>query len=72
MPFEDEKFSYVVLARDAPARIEARACWRIRAVTKSAVTAKLCVADGIVTDDDRAARPRGLPEAQRAGAGAMR
>ncbi len=48
LSFEDEKFSYVVLARDAPARIEARVLAH-PAVTKAAVTAKLCVAEGIVT-----------------------
>jgi ribosomal protein RSM22 (predicted rRNA methylase) len=49
LSFEDEKFSYVVLARDAPARIEARVLAH-PAVSKSAITAKLCVADGIVTE----------------------
>jgi ribosomal protein RSM22 (predicted rRNA methylase) len=49
LSFEDEKFSYVVLARDAPARIDARVLAH-PAVTKSAITAKLCVADGIVTE----------------------
>jgi ribosomal protein RSM22 (predicted rRNA methylase) len=58
LSFEDEKFSYVVLARDAPARIDARVLAH-PAVTKAAVTAKLCVAEGIVTETtarrDRAA-----------------
>jgi ribosomal protein RSM22 (predicted rRNA methylase) len=58
LSFEDEKFSYVVLARDAPPRIDARVLAH-PAVTKSAVTAKLCVAGGIVTETtarrDRAA-----------------
>jgi ribosomal protein RSM22 (predicted rRNA methylase) len=62
LPFEDEKFSYVVLARDAPVRIDARVLAH-PAVTKGAVTAKLCLAEGIVTETtarrDRAAyRPR--------------
>jgi ribosomal protein RSM22 (predicted rRNA methylase) len=58
LPFEDEKFSYVVLARDAPVRIDARVLAH-PAVTKGAVTAKLCLAEGIVTETtarrDRAA-----------------
>ncbi len=49
LSFEDEKFSYVVLAREAPARIDARVLAH-PAVTKGAVTAKLCVAEGIVTE----------------------
>jgi ribosomal protein RSM22 (predicted rRNA methylase) len=50
LSFEDEKFSYVVLARRAPsARIDARVLAHPR-VTKGAIAAKLCVADGIVTE----------------------
>jgi ribosomal protein RSM22 (predicted rRNA methylase) len=49
LSFEDEKFSYVVLARAAPVRIDARVLAHPD-VTKSAITAKLCVADGIVTE----------------------
>ena len=47
VPFEDEKFSYVVLVRHPPSRIDARVL-APPVVTKSAVTAKLCTADGVV------------------------
>jgi ribosomal protein RSM22 (predicted rRNA methylase) len=49
VPFEDEKFSYVVLVRTPPPRIGARVL-APPVVTKGAVTAKLCTADGIVHD----------------------
>jgi ribosomal protein RSM22 (predicted rRNA methylase) len=50
VPFEDEKFSYVVLMRAPPARhIDARVLAPPR-VTKSAVIAKLCTAEGVVAD----------------------
>jgi ribosomal protein RSM22 (predicted rRNA methylase) len=49
VPFEDEKFSYVVLVRHPPIRIDARVL-APPVVTKGAVTAKLCTADGIVHD----------------------
>src|SRR5262249_18094174 len=44
--FEDEKFSYVVLARAAPRRIAARVLAHPR-ITKVAASAKLCTAQGI-------------------------
>jgi len=49
VPFEDEKFSYVVLSRTAPRGIDARVLAPPK-VTKSAVAAKLCTAQGVVTD----------------------
>jgi ribosomal protein RSM22 (predicted rRNA methylase) len=49
VPFEDEKFSYVVLVRRPPIRIDARVL-APPVVTKSTVTAKLCTADGLVHD----------------------
>jgi ribosomal protein RSM22 (predicted rRNA methylase) len=49
VPFEDEKFSYVVLVRHPPVRIDARVL-APPVVTKGAVTAKLCTADGVVHD----------------------
>jgi ribosomal protein RSM22 (predicted rRNA methylase) len=49
VPFEDEKFSYVVLVRTPPPRIDARVL-APPVVTKGAVTAKLCTADGIIHD----------------------
>jgi ribosomal protein RSM22 (predicted rRNA methylase) len=49
VPFEDEKFSYVVLSRAPPRRIDARVL-APPMVTKSAVTAKLCTAEGLVSD----------------------
>jgi ribosomal protein RSM22 (predicted rRNA methylase) len=49
VPFEDEKFSYVVLVRQAPIRIDARVL-APPVVTKGAVDAKLCTADGLVHD----------------------
>jgi ribosomal protein RSM22 (predicted rRNA methylase) len=49
VPFEDEKFCYVVLSRAPPRRIDARVL-APPAVTKIAVTAKLCTATGLVVD----------------------
>jgi ribosomal protein RSM22 (predicted rRNA methylase) len=50
VPFEDEKFSYVVLTRARPAhRIDARVLAPPH-ITKSAATTKLCTAEGIVGD----------------------
>jgi ribosomal protein RSM22 (predicted rRNA methylase) len=50
LPFEDEKYSYVVLARQ---KLGVPALDRVLAppqVTKSAITAKLCTPDGLVMD----------------------
>jgi ribosomal protein RSM22 (predicted rRNA methylase) len=47
LPFEDEKFSYVVVTRAAVARPRARVLAQPE-VGKVAVTAKLCTADGLV------------------------
>jgi ribosomal protein RSM22 (predicted rRNA methylase) len=49
VPFEDEKFSYVVLSRAPPHRVDARVLAPPR-ISKSAVAAKLCAAQGVVTD----------------------
>jgi ribosomal protein RSM22 (predicted rRNA methylase) len=49
VPFEDEKFSYVVLTRIPPIRIDARVL-APPVVTKGAVSAKLCTADGLVNE----------------------
>jgi ribosomal protein RSM22 (predicted rRNA methylase) len=49
VPFEDEKFSYVVLSRTPPRRIDARVLAPPQ-TTKSAVTSKLCTAQGLVSD----------------------
>jgi ribosomal protein RSM22 (predicted rRNA methylase) len=49
VPFEDEKFSYVVLSRGKPQPIDARVLAPPK-ITKSAVTAKLCTDGGVVTD----------------------
>jgi ribosomal protein RSM22 (predicted rRNA methylase) len=46
VPFEDEKFSYVVLSRTAPAKRLARVLAQ-PVQTKAAITAKLCTADGV-------------------------
>jgi ribosomal protein RSM22 (predicted rRNA methylase) len=46
--FEDEKFSYVVLARTAPRRIAARVLAHPR-ITKGEASAKLCTVPGITT-----------------------
>ena len=48
-PFEDEKFSYVVLSREKPLSIDSRVLAPPK-ITKSAVTAKLCTGGGVVTD----------------------
>jgi ribosomal protein RSM22 (predicted rRNA methylase) len=49
VPFEDEKFSYVVLSRDKPQLIDARILAPPK-IAKSAITAKLCTDAGVVTD----------------------
>jgi ribosomal protein RSM22 (predicted rRNA methylase) len=49
VPFEDEKFSYVVLSRGEPQPINARVLAPPK-ITKSTVTAKLCTDGGVVTD----------------------
>ena len=49
VPFEDEKFSYVVLARGQPQPIDARVLAPPK-IAKSGITAKLCTDGGIVTD----------------------
>jgi ribosomal protein RSM22 (predicted rRNA methylase) len=49
VPFEDEKFSYVVLSRTPPRGIDARVLAPPK-VSKSEVAAKLCTAQGVVTD----------------------
>jgi ribosomal protein RSM22 (predicted rRNA methylase) len=49
VPFEDEKFSYVVLSRAPPRHVDARVLAPPE-VTRSAVTAKLCTAQGVVTN----------------------
>jgi ribosomal protein RSM22 (predicted rRNA methylase) len=46
VPFEDEKFSYVVLSRTAPAKRLSRVLAQ-PAQTKAAITAKLCTAGGV-------------------------
>ncbi|EGP08719.1 methyltransferase [Bradyrhizobiaceae bacterium SG-6C] len=48
LPYEDEKFSYVVLSRKAPAQRPSRVLAQ-PLVTKIAVTAKICASDGIRT-----------------------
>lgn len=48
LPYEDEKFSYVVLSRAPPAHRPSRVLAQPQ-VTKIAVTAKICAADGIET-----------------------
>lgn len=61
LPYEDEKFSYVVLSRTAPAQRPARVLAQ-PLVTKIAVTAKICAADGLqavsVPHRDKAAYKR--------------
>lgn len=49
VPFEDEKFSYVVMTRTTPHRATARVL-APPAITKIAATSKLCTTDGIVVD----------------------
>jgi ribosomal protein RSM22 (predicted rRNA methylase) len=57
VPFEDEKFSYVVLARTAVARPGARVLAQ-PGVGKVAVTAKLCTREGLVVENvPRRAKP---------------
>lgn len=48
LPYEDEKFSYVVLSRTVPAQRPARVLTQ-PLVTKIAVTAKICAPDGVKT-----------------------
>ena len=61
LPYEDEKFSYVVLSRTAPVQRPARVLAQ-PLITKIAVTAKICAADGIKTESvphrDKAAYKR--------------
>ncbi len=61
LPYEDEKFSFVVLSRKEPAQRPARVLAQPLA-TKIAVTAKICAADGIkiasVPHRDKAAYKR--------------
>jgi ribosomal protein RSM22 (predicted rRNA methylase) len=49
VPFEDEKFSYVVASRAPPRRVDGRVLAPPK-VTKGAVTSKLCTAEGLVAD----------------------
>src|SRR3984893_1096636 len=49
VPFEDEKFSYVVLSRGKAQSIDARVLAPPK-IMKSAATAKLCTEDGLVVD----------------------
>ncbi len=49
VPFEDERFCYVVLSRSAPRRAPARVLAPLQ-ITKVATTAKLCTAAGIVIE----------------------
>jgi ribosomal protein RSM22 (predicted rRNA methylase) len=49
VPFEDEKFSYVVLSRTKPQPTAARVLAPPK-ITKSAVTAKLCKEGGVETE----------------------
>ena len=48
-PFEDEKFSYVVVSRGKPQSLAARVLAPPK-ITKSAITTKLCADGGVVTD----------------------
>ena len=48
VPFEDEKFSYVVLSREKPQPVHARVLAPPK-VAKGDVTAKLCKEEGVVT-----------------------
>jgi ribosomal protein RSM22 (predicted rRNA methylase) len=52
VPFEDEKFSYVVLSRSRAQSIDARVLAPPK-ITKSAITAKLCTEGGVVADVSR-------------------
>ncbi len=58
-PFEDEKFSYAVLSRTAPAKRAARVLAE-PTQTKAAITAKLCTAERRVDRDDPAPRQGGV------------
>jgi ribosomal protein RSM22 (predicted rRNA methylase) len=49
VPFEDEKFSYVVLSRGQPQSIDARVLAPPK-IAKSGITAKLCTDGGVVSD----------------------
>jgi ribosomal protein RSM22 (predicted rRNA methylase) len=49
VPFEDEKFSYVVLSRDKSEFADARVLAHPK-ITKSAIMTKLCIASGVVID----------------------
>jgi ribosomal protein RSM22 (predicted rRNA methylase) len=49
VPFEDEKFSYMVLSRTRPQPVAARVLAPPK-VTKSAVMAKLCREGGVETE----------------------
>ena len=49
VPFEDEKFSYVVLSRCKPQSIDARVLAPPK-IAKSDVTTKLCTDGGVVTE----------------------
>ncbi len=49
VPFEDEKFFYVVLSRGKPQLVDARVLAPPK-ISKSAVIAKLCTDGGVVTD----------------------
>jgi ribosomal protein RSM22 (predicted rRNA methylase) len=49
VPFEDEKFSYVVVSRGPAQPIEARVLAPPR-ISKSAATAKLCTQGGVIID----------------------
>jgi ribosomal protein RSM22 (predicted rRNA methylase) len=49
VPFEDEKFSYVVLSRTKPHPVVARVLAPPK-VSKSAITVKLCKVNGVATD----------------------
>jgi ribosomal protein RSM22 (predicted rRNA methylase) len=49
VPFEDEKFSYVVFSRSPPEPIDGRVLAPPK-ISKSAATTKLCTQDGVVID----------------------
>jgi ribosomal protein RSM22 (predicted rRNA methylase) len=49
LPFEDEKFSYVVLSRDNPQPTDARVLAPPK-ITKSAISTKLCTDAGVVSE----------------------
>jgi len=60
VPFEDEKFCYVVLSRSKPQSIGGRVLAQPK-ITKSAAMTKLCTGEGVVTD----IVPRRDPDAYR-------